>query len=47
MHFDTQSTTLFRRNEHAQSTSVGPKIADWACPLLENKKRFWRHKLVH
>jgi len=33
--------------ETTQNMSFGPKVADWACPLLENQKRFWRHKLVH
>jgi len=51
MHPDTSfrnglgASTKWR--ETTQNMSFGPKVADWACPLLENKKRFWRHKLVH
>ena len=33
--------------ETTENMSFGPKVADWAYPLLENKKRLWRHKLVH
>ena len=36
-----------RRNGMKPPMSFGPKVADWACPLLENQKWFWRHKLVH
>ena len=33
--------------ETFKNMSFGPKVVDWACSLLENKKRFWRQKLVH
>ena len=33
--------------ETFENTSFGPKVLDWACSLLKNKKRFWRQKLVH
>ena len=33
--------------ETFENMSFGTKVVDWACSLLENKKRFWRHKLVH
>ena len=51
MHPDTSfrngSGASTKWRETTQNMSFGPKVADWACPLLENKKRFWRHKLVH
>ena len=51
MHPDTSfrngSGASTKSRETTQNMSFGPKVADWACPLLENKKRFWRHKLVH
>ena len=28
--------------ETFENMSFGPKVVDWACSLLENKKRFWR-----
>ena len=34
-------------NQMHTDTSFGPKVVDWACSLLENKKQFWRQKLVH
>ena len=33
--------------ETFENKSFGPKVVDWACSLLENKKRFLRQKLVH
>jgi len=33
--------------ETFENMSFGPKVVDWARSLLENKKRFWRQKLVH
>ena len=51
MHADTSfrngsgSSTKWR--ETLKNMSFGPKVVDWACSLLENKKRFWRQKLVH
>ena len=33
--------------ETFENMSFGPKVVDWACSLLENKKRFWRQKLGH
>ena len=50
MHADTSShngsgaTTKWR--ETTKNMSFGPKVVDWACSLLENKKRFRWHKLV-
>ena len=45
--FQSGSGVTKKWRETTQNMSFGPKVADWACPLLENKKRFWRHKLVH
>ena len=51
MHADTSShngsgaTTKWR--ETTKNMSFGPKVVDWACSLVKNKKRFWRQKLVH
>ena len=50
----THADSSFRNGSGASTTccettenmSFGPKVKDWACSLLENKKRFWRHKLV-
>ena len=41
------ASTIWR--ETFENMSFGPKVVDWACSLLENKKRkrFWRHKLMH
>ena len=30
-----------------QNMSFKTEIVDWACLLRQNKKWFWRHKLVH
>ena len=30
-----------------ENMSFGPKVVDWACSLLKNKKRFLRQKLEH
>ena len=51
MHPDTSfrngSGASTKWRETTENMSFGPKVADWACLLLENKKWFWRHKLVH
>ena len=50
MHTDTifhnRSGALMEWRETFENMSFGPKVVDWACSLLENKKWFWRHKLV-
>ena len=50
MHLDTGfcnvCSAATKWHETTEDMSVGPKVVDWACSLLENKKRFWRHKLV-
>ena len=44
MHADTSfrngSGALMKWNETFEIMSFGPKVVDWACSLLENKKRF-------
>ena len=44
MHPDTSfrngSGASTKSRETTQNMSFGPKVADWACPLLENRKRF-------
>jgi hypothetical protein len=44
MHPDTSfrngSGASMKWRKTTQNMSFGPKVADWACPLLENKKRF-------
>jgi len=51
MHPDTSlrkgsgASTKWRKT--TQNMRFGPKVVDWECSLLENKKRFWRHNLVH
>ena len=51
MHADTSfhngSGASMKWRETFENMSFEPKVVDWACSLLENKKRFWRHKLVH
>ena len=51
MHDDTSfrngSGASTKWRETTQNMSFGPKVVDWAYSLLENKKLFWRHKLVH
>ena len=51
MHADTsfhnRSGALTKWRETFENMSFGPKVVDWTCSLLENKKRFRRHKLVH
>src|SRR6185312_13580538 len=50
----THADTSFRNRlgastewrETTENMSFGPKVVDWAGSLLENKKQFWRHKLV-
>ena len=39
------ASTKWRKT--TQNMRFGPKVVDWECSLLENKKRFWRHNLVH
>ena len=50
MHVDTSfrngSDALTKWRETTKNMSFGPKVVDWAGSLLENKKQFWRHKLV-
>jgi hypothetical protein len=50
MHADTsfrnRSGALTKWRETTKNMNFGPKVVDLACSLLENKKRFWRHKLV-
>jgi hypothetical protein len=36
--FHHGSGALMKWRETTQNMSFGPKVADWACPLLENKK---------
>ena len=45
--FRNGSGASTKYSKTTQNMSFRPKVVDWACPLLENKKRFWRHKLVH
>jgi hypothetical protein len=51
MHADTsfrnRSGASMKWRETFENMSFGPKVVDWACSLLENKKQFRRHKLVH
>ena len=51
MHPDTSfrngSGASMKWRETTQNMSFEPKVADWECPFAENKKQFWRHKLVH
>ena len=51
MHADTSfrngSGASTKWRETFENMSFGPKVVDWACLLLENQKRFWRHKVVH
>ena len=51
MHADTSfrngSGASTKWRETFENMSFGPKVVDWARSLLENKKRFWRQKLVH
>jgi len=51
MHADTSfrngSGASTKWRETFENMSFGPKVVDWACSLLENKKRFWRHKFMH
>jgi hypothetical protein len=51
MHHDTSfhngSGASTKWRETTQNMNFGPKVVDWACSLLENKKRFRWHKLVH
>ena len=51
MHADTSfrngSGASTKWHESFENLSFGPKVVDWACSLRQNKKWFWRHKLVH
>jgi len=51
MHVDTSfrngSGASTKWRETFKNMSFWPKVVDWACSLVQNKKRFWRHKLVH
>src|SRR6185436_11113862 len=46
MHAETSflngSGASMKWRETTENMSFGPKVVDWACSLLENKKRFWR-----
>ena len=46
MHADTSfhngSGASTKWCETTKNMSFGPKVVDWACSLLENKKWFWR-----
>ena len=46
MHADTSfcngSGASTKWHETFENMSFGPKVVDWACSLLENKKWFWR-----
>ena len=50
MHADTSfrngSGASMKWRETTENMIFGPKVVDWACSLLENKKWFWRYKLV-
>ena len=50
MHTDTSfrngSGASMKWRETTENMSFVPKVVDWVGSLLENKKRFWRHKLV-
>ena len=41
----TGASTKWR--ETFENMSFGPKVVDWACSLVKNKKQFWRQKLVY
>ena len=45
--FRSGSGATKKWRETFENMSFEPKVVDWVCSLLENKKRFWRHKLVH
>src|SRR6185436_1171961 len=51
MHPDTSfrsgSGAATKWHETIQNLSFRPIVVDWACLLQQNKKRFWRHKLMH
>ena len=44
--FCNGSGAAMKWRETTENMSFGPKVVDWAGSLLENKKRFLRHKLV-
>ena len=50
MHADTSfrngSGASMKWRETTENMIFGPKVVDWACSLLENKKWFWMYKLV-
>jgi hypothetical protein len=45
--FRNRSGASIKWCETFENTSFGPKVVDWACSLLKNKKLFWRQKLMH
>ena len=51
MHADTsfrnRSGASTKWRETFENMSFEPNVVDWACSLRQNKKWFWRHKLVH
>ena len=51
MHADTSlrngSSASTKWHETFENMTFGPKVVDWACSLRQNKKWFWRHKLVY
>ena len=44
--FHNGSDASTKWHETTENMSFVPKVVDWVGSLLENKKRFWRHKLV-
>ena len=45
--FHNLSRAAMKWRQTTQNICFGPKVVDWASLLPENKKRSWRHKLVH
>ena len=45
--FRNGSGASMKWSKTSQNMSFRPKVANWACSLLENKKQFRRHKLAH
>ena len=45
--FCNGSSASTKWRETFENMSFEPNVVDWACLLLENKKRFYRHKLVY
>ena len=40
--FRNMSGASTKWRETFENMSFGPKVVDWACSLVENKKQFWR-----